>query len=302
MGTEKAQKTHVKFECAVCDFKCSNKRDHERHLLTRKHAKMAFCDVFVTNGDTKSPKSPDLSCQKCYKIYASRNGLWSHQKKCQAQKTENEIVCKLIQQNMELVTQNQEFKQMMMEQNKQNVDLQKQILELAKESKITTINNNNKFNMNFFLNEKCKDALNIMDFVGSLQLELQDLEETGRLGYVQGISRIFINGLKQLDVSKRPIHCSDIKRETLYVKDNDEWNKEDIDKKKITRAIKHVSIMNAKQITEWTKENKGFDVSSNKKSDKYLKLISEANGGEPDEVNKIIKNISTSVAINKEDA
>jgi hypothetical protein len=303
MVTEKAPKTPNIFECISCDYKCSKKRDYERHLLTRKHEKSGKCDTFGTNGDKECAKSAELSCPKCDKIYKSRNGLWCHQKKCQTKKTENEIVCKLIQQNMELVTQNQEFKQMMMDQNKQNADLQKQLLELAKESKVTTINNNNnKFNMNFFLNEKCKDALNIMDFVSSLQLQLQDLEETGRLGYVQGISRIFINGLKQLDISKRPIHCSDIKRETLYVKDNDEWNKEDQDKKKITRAIKHVSIMNAKQINEWTKENKGFDDSYNKKSDKYLKLISEANGGEPDEVNKIIKNISSSVAINKDDA
>jgi hypothetical protein len=190
---------------------------------------------------------------------------------------------------------------MMVEQNKQNADLQKQLLDLAKETKITTINNtnNNKFNMNIFLNEKCKDALNIMDFVNSLQLQLQDLEKTSELGYVNGISRIFINGLKQLDVYKRPIHCSDVKRETLYVKDNDTWEKEDTDKKKITRAIRHISIRNAKQVSEWTKENKGYNDSSNKKSDKYLKIVSEANGGEPEELNKIIKNISTNVIIDK---
>jgi hypothetical protein len=154
--------------------------------------------------------------------------------------------------------------------------------------------------MNFFLNEKCKDALNIMDFVSSLQLQLQDLEETGRLGYIQGISRIFINGLKELDIHKRPIHCSDVKRETLYIKDNDSWEKEDADKKKIKGAIKYVSLKNAKQINEWTKEHKGYNDSANKNSDKYLKLIMEANGGEPEELNKIIKNISTNVIIDKD--
>jgi hypothetical protein len=303
MVTENSPKIPKKFHCICCDYSCSNKKDFNKHLLTRKHEKMGICDTLVTNGDTESLKIPDsiFQCKKCEKIYKSRNGLWTHQKKCTFAEPDNKIICKLIDQNMELVTQNQEFKQMMVEQNKQNADLQKQLLDLAKESKITNINNtnNNKFNMNIFLNEKCKDALNIMDFVNSLQLQLQDLEKTAELGYVNGISRIFINGLKQLDVCKRPIHCSDAKRETLYIKDNDSWEKEDDGKKKITRAIRHVSIRNAKQVNEWTKENKGYNNSSSKKSDKYLKIISEANGGEPEELNKIIKNISTNVIIDK---
>jgi hypothetical protein len=306
MVTENSQKIAQKFHCHCCDYSCRNKFDFNKHLLTRKHEKMAICDILVTNGDTESLKVADGSfqCKKCNKIYKSRNGLWTHQKKCTFEDPDSKIICKLIDQNMELVTQNQEFKQMMVEQNKQNADLQKQLLDLAKETKITTINNNtnnNKFNMNIFLNEKCKDALNIMDFVNSLQLQLQDLEKTAELGYVNGISRIFINGLKQLDVSKRPIHCSDAKRETLYIKDNDSWEKEDEGKKKITRAIRHVSIRNAKQVGEWTKENKGYNDSSSKKNDKYLKIVSEANGGEPEELNKIIKNISTNVIIDKND-
>jgi hypothetical protein len=294
------------FDCKSCDFKCSKKRDWDRHLLTRKHLK----STEINESSTKNPQkaSDGFSCEKCGKVYKERTGLWRHNKKCikaeelldskkkeiEEIKNENEVILLLLKEN-------QEFKQMMVEQNKQNADLQKQLLDLAKETKITTINNtnNNKFNMNIFLNEKCKDALNIMDFVNSLQLQLQDLEKTSELGYVNGISRIFINGLKQLDVYKRPIHCSDVKRETLYVKDNDTWEKEDTDKKKITRAIRHVSIRNAKQVSEWTKENKGYNDSSNKKSDKYLKIVSEANGGEPEELNKIIKNISTNVIIDK---
>jgi uncharacterized protein YxeA len=149
------------------------------------------------------------------------------------------------------------------------------------------------------LNEKCKDALNIADFVNSLKLELTDLENTGRLGYVEGVSRIIIRGLKELDVYKRPIHCSDVKRETMYIKDNNAWEKDDDEKKKLTRAIKHISIRNAKQVGAWTKENVGYNIASNKKSDTYLKIVSEANGGEPEEINKIIKNISTEVKIDK---
>ena len=142
--------------------------------------------------------------------------------------------------------------------------------------------------LNVFLNEKCKDAMNIMDFVDSLKLTLQDLEKTAEVGYVKGITNIIMNGLNQLDVYKRPIHCSDIKRETLYIKDNNAWEKENEEKKKIIRAIRHVSIRNAKQVGEWTKTHKGYNDSSHKNSDKYLKIVSEANGGEPEELNKII--------------
>jgi flagellar motility protein MotE (MotC chaperone) len=142
--------------------------------------------------------------------------------------------------------------------------------------------------------------MNITDFVNSLKLTLQDLEKTADVGYIKGITNIIVNGLNELDVSKRPIHCSDIKRETLYIKDNNAWEKEDQEKRKITRAIRHISIRNAKQIGEWTKENNGYNDSSNKKSDKYLKIVSEANGGEPEEINKIISNISNKVIIDKQ--
>jgi hypothetical protein len=307
METFLPKKTQQKFYCEYCDFSSSSKKDYSKHLLTRKHKKNENGNQMETleiaNGnknEKKTQNTPDVyKCDFCSKEYKNKSGLWKHNKKCQDIKEEPkdvELIGKLIQQNMDLVSQNQEFKQMMIEQNKT-------IIELANKTTIVNNNNttnNNKFNLNIFLNEKCKDALNIMDFVNSLQLQLEDLEETGRLGYVQGISRIFINGLKQLDVCKRPIHCSDVKRETLYVKDNDSWEKEDEDKKKITRAIRHVSIRNAKQIGDWTKENKGYNDSASKKSDKYLKLVSEANGGEPEEINKIIKTISTKVTIDKE--
>lgn len=307
METIFTQKNPQKFHCEICYFSSSSKKDYAKHLLTRKHKKNENGNQMETleiaNGKKNAIKTqitPEVyTCDFCSRGYKNKSGLWKHNKKCQDKKEEPkdvELIGKLIQQNMDLVSQNQEFKQMMIEQNKT-------IIELANKTTIVNNNNttnNNKFNLNIFLNEKCKDALNIMDFVNSLQLQLEDLEETGRLGYIQGISRIFINGLKQLDVCKRPIHCSDAKRETLYIKDNDSWEKEDEDKKKITRAIRHVSIRNAKQIGEWTKGNKGYNDSANKKNDKYLKLVSEANGGEPEEINKIIKTISTNVTIDKD--
>jgi hypothetical protein len=155
--------------------------------------------------------------------------------------------------------------------------------------------------MNIFLNEKCKDAMNIMDFVSSLKISFKDLENVGEVGYVKGITNIISNGLNKLDVHKRPIHCSDLKREVFYVKDNDVWEKETEDKKKITRAIKHISYNTARKVTPWTElpENVGVIDYYNKFNDKYLKISSEANGGDADEVAKIIKNIAGKVTIDK---
>jgi len=301
MVTEMSQKIANKFVCECCDYKCSNKFDFNKHLSTRKHEKLATSNTLVTNGDIKSPKvaeSTDFCCKNCNKIYKSRKGLWSHQKKCTNSNDESseEVNANLSKDDIkELLKQNQEFKELILDQNHK-------LFELAKEGRVihnTTNNTTNNFNLNMFLNEKCKDALNIADFVNSLKLELTDLENTGRLGYVEGISRIIIRGLKELDVYKRPIHCSDVKRETMYIKDNNAWEKDDGEKKKLKTAIKHISYKNAKQVGEWTKQNKGYDDSSNKKSDMYLKIVSQANSGEDEEINKIIKNISTEVKIEK---
>jgi hypothetical protein len=322
-----SEKVLKKIICESCDYYTSRKSQYERHLLTSKHIK----NNLDKNKDNQN-SSEKYIC-KCGKIYKYLSGLSKHKKNCKQNciivdkssdfeelfedidnnyETEDEdknaekiLIYQLVKQNMELVTQNQEFKQMMLEQNKQTSELQKQMLEIAKDTKTMTINNttnNNKFNMNIFLNEKCKDALNIMDFVTSLPLNLEDLEETGKQGYVKGLSRILVNGLKGIDISKRPIHCSDLKRETFYIKDNNVWEKEDAEKKRIKNAIKYISLKNAKQITQWTKENEGYRDSHNKKSDVYLKLVYEANGGDDDELNKIIKNISANVTIDKNDS
>jgi len=142
--------------------------------------------------------------------------------------------------------------------------------------------------------------MNISDFVSSLKLTLQDLEKTAELGYVKGLTNIIVNGLNELDVYTRPIHCSDLKRETLYVKDNDSWEKDNSEKAKITRMIKHISYRNAKQVGAWTRENKGYNDPESKKNDKYMKIVSEANSGEPHEVEKIISNITPKITIDKE--
>jgi len=308
-----AQKAHF-FECIFCTFKCVRKSDYNRHILTRKHQKSINGNDLAIKKAQKAQYEKEYKCENCEKIYKDYSGLWRHNKKFddkvdkannennnieneentqQIQNEDKQMICKLIQQNMELITQNKEFKDL--------------IIELASKTNVVnnnfnnTTNNTNKFNMNIFLNETCKDALNIMDFVTSLPLSLQDLEETGKQGYVKGLSRILVNGLKDIDVSKRPIHCSDLKRETLYIKDNNVWEKEDPERTRIKNAIKYISLKNAKQITQWTKvkENEGYKDSYNKKSDQYLKLVYEANGGDDDELNKIIKNITPNVTIDK---
>ncbi len=203
--------------------------------------------------------------------------------------------------------ENSEFKQLMIEQNKQMIEMSKNSGHHNNNTTNNTTNNNtnnNNFNLNFYLNETCKNAMNIMDFVSQLNVSIKDLEDTGRLGYVNGISKIFINGLKQMNVNDRPIHCSDLKRETLYIKDNNEWNKDSDDKAILTNAIKHVAHKNMKKIPEWTKLHPDFKDSSSKENDRYLKIVSESMSGTTEEESKknytkIIKNIVKETVIDK---
>jgi hypothetical protein len=199
--------------------------------------------------------------------------------------------------------ENAEFKQLLIDQNKQMMG---QFVELSKNVGNNNNNNNsnNSFNLNMYLNETCKDALNIMDFVNQLKIGLTELEETGRLGFANGISKIFIDGLKQIDINNRPVHCSDSKRETLYIKSNNEWNKEDGERKILTSALKHVANKNIKQISEWTKVHPDYNDSDSKDNDKFLQIVSEAmSGSTQDETiknyNKIIKNIVKETVIEK---
>ena len=281
---EKNSKNTNFFECEKCLFKSSKNSDFIRHLLTQKHENR-------TNPNEKNskPKQENFDCV-CGKKYKHLSSLYNH-KKC----------------SIKCLNKNAEPNEIMVNLLNQNIELQKKVIELCKDKNTiihNTTNIQNSFNLNFFLNEQCKDALNMMDFINSLQVKLQDLEETGRIGYVNGITNIFLKGLKQLDIYKRPIHCSDLKRETLYIKDKNIWEKENEDKSKLKKAIKEVVCKNIKQIPEWQKKNPECLYSDNKKNDIYMKLVSEAMGpckddeNERDE-NKIIKNIVKEVIINK---
>ena len=314
MEEKKLKKNLHRFFCESCDFKCYMKCDWERHLIRPKHLKGVKEVKEGAKGIAGNEKNLKKTyyCKYCDKQFATQSGLWKHNLKCEYHNTledtntlEN-IKNNEINQQQQLVDylmkENAEFKQLMIDQNKH-------MLELAKNSGNNNSNNNNttnnnSFNLQFFLNDTCKDAMNIMDFVGQLKVGVKDLEETGRLGYAEGISKIFINGLKQINISDRPIHCSDSKREIVYIKDKNQWTKEDTDKSLLTNAIKHVAHKNMKQISEWTKINPEYSDSSSKQNDRYLKIVSESMCGSTTEetnknYNKIIKNITKETIIEK---
>jgi hypothetical protein len=253
-------------------------------------------------------------CVYCNKRYKDNSGLWKHKKKC-----ENNIIIEHIEKEndffennitpeliIQIIKQNQEFKEIIMEQNKQNQDLQKQIIDVCKNgiNNTTHTNSHNKtFNLQFFLNETCKDAMNIMDFVDSIKIQLSDLERVGKIGYVEGISNIIVQNLNSLDETKRPVHCTDSKREVMYVKDEDKWEKENEKKQKMRKVIKHIAHKNSKLINEYKQKYPNCDKSDSKYSDQFNKLVIEAMGGKGDndleKENKIIKNIAKEVIVDK---
>ena len=292
------------YECKNCDFKCSKKGDWNRHILTSKHTKLTVSDAQVTQNTSH------YVCEICDKIYRSRNGLWVHKQKCSEKISElkKDLANEEKQQELieYLLKENSEFKQLMLEQNKSVLLLAEKVGNTNNSHNTTNSNNciNNNFNIQFYLNETCKNAMNIMDFVSQLQVGINDLEETSRLGFAEGISKIFIKGLKQINVNDRPIHCSDAKRETIYIKSNNEWNKEGEDKLLLTNAIKHVANKNMKQIFEWTKEHPEYNDPDSRENDRYLQIVSESMCGSTKEetnknYNKIIKNIVKETIIDK---
>ena len=292
---KKPQKKTPKFCCKKCEFFTSNKKDYERHVSTPKHQND---DKMMTKKPQKTPDDNGNNLFKCDcgRHYKYRQGLSVHRKKCFLNKNENSII--LNEKDLILTLLNQ------------NNQLQNQIMELYNDkNKIQIINNgninsNNKtFNLQIFLNEHCKDAMNIMDFVDSLKLQLSDLENVGKQGFVEGISNIILKNLKALDVHKRPVHCSDSKREVMYVKDEDKWEKENEEKQRLRKAIKHIAHKNSKLIPEFRAKYPDCGKSESIKSDQYNKLVIEAMGGSGDndleKEDKIIKKIAKEVIIDK---
>jgi hypothetical protein len=278
-----------KYKCDYCEYITNNKKDYNKHLLTAKHKN----ETNETNLKQLCPKkSPNLQCH-CGIIFYSRTTLWRHKKICIEEltnQTDKDLIMMLIKENSELKTM--------------VLDVCQKIQPLNNTVNSNNINSNNKtFNLNVFLNEHCKDAMNIMDFVDSLKLQLSDLESVGKLGFVNGISNIIVKNLNSLDETKRPIHCTDTKREVLYVKDDDKWEKENEQHNKIRKAIKRVVNKNINLIPQFKVAHPDCGKSSSKFSDQYNKIIVESCGGSGDndleKEDKIIKNIAKEVSIDK---
>ena len=277
-------------KCEICDFKCCKQSNLNKHISTPKHK------ILMNPNGNVPDKNYECICGKKYKHMSS---LCAHKKVCTYKEEiqNKEITPELI---INIIQQNQEFKDLLLEQNKL-------MLEISKNSNITTNNNNNShnktFNLQLYLNETCKDAMNIMDFVDSIKFQLSDLESIGELGYINGLSKVIIRNLKALDENMRPVHCSDMKREKIYIKDADKWEKEGPDNKILKNAIKYIAHKNVKMIPAFREKYPDCIYSDSRKSDQYNRLIIEAMGGdgndEDSKANKIIKKIAKEILIDK---
>ena len=302
------------FECENCDFSTGKKKDYERHLLTKKHN--------VNNNQCLSIKKPKKAPHECMcgKVYKDNSGLWRHKQKCNTNiinltntepidtepidtgpidtgPTDKQII-------MMLIKDNSEFKNMMIEQQKSLMEMAKEKCPYNNNSNNTSNCNNKIFNLQVYLNETCKDAINLTEFVDSIKVQIKDLEKVGEKGYAEGVSKIFIDNLQLLQKSSRPIHCSDFKRETIYIKDDNQWTKDDDNKTKLTKAIKQVAHKNMKKISDWQKLHPEYKDSSSKQNDKYLKIVLNSMCGSSQEettknYEKIIKNVIKETIIDK---
>jgi len=306
MLIDKQKKTHL-FYCECCQFTCNNKTHYSRHLLTAKHFRLNNTNENNNNFTPEKVSIVEYNCN-CGKTYKHLSSLTKHKKMCN--KIVNKKSCVLTEISndliLQLVKENKELKEILIEQNKKTEKQMNTIIELTKNNKTININSNSNsstFNLNFFLNETCKNAMNITDFVNSIKLQLTDLENVGRQGFVDGISNIIVKNLKALDQSIRPLHCTDKKRETLYIKDENKWEKEDITCQKVRNAINTIAKKNSKLLIDYKYKYPDCLDSNSRNSDKYTKLIIEAYGGKNNENNenehKIIKNIAKEVVINK---
>ena len=278
------------FWCQSCNFNATKNSNWIAHLATKKHKRNAgeqtTTDKFVCD---------------CGKEYKHASSLCNHRKNCNKpiestnNTTSNDLIMEIIKQNHDIQKQNQE--------------LQNKIIEISQKPNVTNNIQNvqnvqNNFNLNMFLNEQCKDAISITDFIDSLRLEVSDLEATGKLGYVLGISRIFINKLKELDVHERPLHCTDIKRETVYIKDKDVWEKESNEKSTLKQVVKKIARKNLQQLPAWQEQNPDFKTLDTPENNEYMKISLSALGSysreeEEKDIDKIMKNVLKEVIVEK---
>ena len=310
---------HEKITCEICDYKCNKKRDYEKHCLTKKHVKS------VTLTDSLTENNPEYVCNKCNKNYKSRVGLWYHLKKCNIEKSiidegnENNVVKDPSNNDVIqlLIKENTDFKTMLMDMMKSNTDLvknntdlQKQMMEMCKNINSNTtinasnnnINDNSKtFNLQVFLNEKCKDAMNLDEFANSIELKLSDLIRIGEEGYIPGMSKVFIERLVDTEVCKRPIHCSDEKREAVQVKMANKWERESINSENLMNAVRILEKKQFKMINTFRETYPECMNSESHHNDMLIKLFQNLSNSREPEFIKVIKKVAKSVVINKEE-
>jgi hypothetical protein len=298
------------FFCEKCNYKTSDKSNYKKHCLTARHK-------LVTNGDNKSTFSTEstseiLQCRKCNKTYKSRNGLWLHSKNCSQENNittlienpviDTNLIIKLIQQNENL--QNLLVQQAAEHSQKQSELIHKLVDREPSNTIVNgnnnTTNNNQKFNLNFFLNETCKDAMNIQEFMENLRITFNDLLKIGDDGFVSGVTDIFIKELRELDINRRPIHCTDSKRDTIYLKENGEWNKDDKDKTKLKQLIEKVEYKNVAVLQQWCNDTPDSKINNSDNNLLRDKIYLQTLQGDDHTRDKIIKNISKEVIVDKE--
>ena len=328
MATKNTQKTH-KYICDNCNFYTNNKNDYRRHTSTAKHQ----------SGNGLLKKTQKHSCDICHKLFSDRSGLWRHIKKCQENinsvvinnetlkhtvtnnyqrnditnepLNKSELIVELLKQNQEfkdlILEERREFQQIITDQNKQLNTQSEKMLELAGNmgnNNTTNSNNNNKFNMNVFLNEKCKDAISLTDFINSMNLSVEDFIQTGELGFVDGLSRVMIERINNMKLHDRPLHCTDLKRETVYIKDAEKWEKDE-NKTKLRKAVKKVARINENLRPIWYEETPDVEVMGTENYEKFFKYSESALGGCGKEEtkafeDKIMRNVLKEVTIDKQ--
>ena len=307
MSTKNEQNEQVFFYCEICDYNCLKKYNYDRHILTSKHKKQQK----ILNNE-KFEQKPKYTCDKCNKIYKDRAGLWRHNKKCGvAQSNTTQVVVKSMEDEptskeliMILIKENSELKNMMMDVIKNGTNNNSNNSNSNNNSNNSNSNNNNNshnktFNLQFFLNETCKDAINLTDFINSIVLQLSDIDNIGEVGLAKGLANRIVSEMNLLGETKRPIHCTDVKREVMYVKDENKWEK-DVNKEKIRHLIKKMNRkLNPPLVESMNEHNKTHRTDS--EIIKHQQKMYEVFGGNKDETtneDEIIRHISKSTVIN----
>ena len=315
MTTKNSQKLAKKYNCEFCDYLCYKKSDYNKHLMTRKHQNTTKYNNIV-------PEIKSYTCE-CKKIYYHRASLYNHKKKCQPQPQPQPMLNENISINNSeeikiLIKENNDFKNIILDMMKNNTETQKQSNEIQEKmievyktnnsNNIITNNNtnntmnnsNNKtFNLQVFLNEQCKDAMNLSDFMESIQLNLTDLENMDKLGYVECMFKNIFGHMDFISIFSRPFHCSDFKRGIIYIKENGIWEKEDAGHSKLINAIRTIEKKNFKLLKEWTEKHPSFSDYNSLHNDKYVKIFSEIMNGDKHNLSKLIRKLSKSCVIDK---